>query len=241
MKATVCAETRPETQVALKDARDDKYYLVRKTADQRCWMIQNLAVEPNVTLTSSYSDVNSNFKMPSNGTWDGFTDTTTSYMKTGAHTNAVASSYGHYYKFVTAAAGTQITSLGYGESATKSICPKNWRLPIIGNNPLTESSEPYKLFRSYGFANGTATNYTKINASFPLTTAGRYRLNSSLNNGSCGYWFSSTRRSASYSDEANVTSPFTFLSCPNTNGHQVLAVYSQAGDHGLSVRCIAYN
>ena len=69
---TICAATTTPAANAttdniptnwLRDARDGKYYAVRKLADGNCWMVDDLALA-TTTLTASTSDVSADYTMP---------------------------------------------------------------------------------------------------------------------------------------------------------------------------------
>ncbi len=116
------------------DTRDHNTYIIKRLADGNVWMTQNLRIAGK-TLTSADSDVSSNFTIPASST-SGFSaqDTNNAY---------VDSTYGGYYTFYTATAGTGGTSLTSG-NAPSSICPKGWRLPTGGS-----SSEFQTLYNNY--------------------------------------------------------------------------------------------
>lgn len=57
--------------VAVKDSRDDAVYYIQRLADGKCWMLENLrlgSVDNTYTLTSSDSNVSSDFVLPKSGT-----------------------------------------------------------------------------------------------------------------------------------------------------------------------------
>ena len=121
----------------LTDTRDNNTYTVSKLADGKCWMTQNLRIAGK-TLTSTDSDVTSNYTIP------------TSSMS-GFYNNDVASvymdsTYGGYYSWPAATAGTGTTALSIeGQNAPASICSKGWRLPTGDDN-----GEFKKLYDVYG-------------------------------------------------------------------------------------------
>ena len=121
----------------LTDTRDNNIYTVSKLADGKCWMTQNLRIAGK-TLTSADSDVTNNYTIP------------TSSMS-GFYNNDVASvymdsTYGGYYSWPAATAGTGTTALSMeGQNAPASICSKGWRLPTGDDN-----GEFKKLYDVYG-------------------------------------------------------------------------------------------
>ena len=57
--------------VAVKDSSDDAVYYIQRLADGKCWMLENLrlgSVDNTYTLTSSDSNVSSDFVLPKSGT-----------------------------------------------------------------------------------------------------------------------------------------------------------------------------
>ena len=117
--AVTCANLETGKSVTLTDTRDGNTYTVKKLADGRCWMTQNLRTI-NKELTSADSDVSSNFTIPASNL--------SGFNAQDANNAYVDSTYGGYYTFYTATAGTGGTSLTSG-NAPSSICPKGWRLP----------------------------------------------------------------------------------------------------------------
>ena len=122
---TNCLVTPVGVTATLKDKRDEKPYRVRRLADNRCWMIDNLALE-NYTLTSADSDLpdGTTFVLPASS----ITGFNSYYAVNGGVAVYLDADYGGYYKYNAAVAGTG-TPLSAGESSEASICPKGWDLP----------------------------------------------------------------------------------------------------------------
>ena len=115
--STLCTTTPDKTAITLTDSRDGNTYSVTKLDDGKCWMTQNLKLV-NKTITSADSDVTSSFIVkPSTepSEWDNETDCV--YYDSSTVSSA-------YYTWYAATAGTSDSN-----DATKSICPKGWRLP----------------------------------------------------------------------------------------------------------------
>ncbi len=198
-----------------------KTYKVRKFADGRCWMTENLRIN-NTTLKAASSDFSgSDIVLPSSGKGD-FTDANKFTYRSGLFSEANSGSTG-YYNWYTATAGAGnsfVTS--DNQNVNTSICPKGWTLPTGGRagNANTEStwSDYYKLFRNMGLiistSNLSATSSTnwgsgdldiiqskvdsdsKVIYNFKYTG---YVYNNSLDVGtSHGYWWSSTADGAIY-------------------------------------------
>lgn len=158
-----CQSLASDTEVVATDLRDNNQYTLRYI-NGNCWMTQNLRIAGGTTLTSTYSNVSSNYTIPT-------TDLTTgnSYTEGRIH-NSGNTTTGYWYNFCAASAGTNCQdSTKY--DTTYDICPKGWRLPTYNE-----------------FSGITGTSY--ISAFSPVTGGNYY--NGSLNNTSGGDWWSST-------------------------------------------------
>ena len=192
----------------LTDTRDNNTYTVSKLADGRCWMTQNLRII-NKTITPADSDVTSNYTIPASSI---------SGFDSGAYeaSNAYLDSDGGLYKWYTATAGT---GTYYMPSTTVSICPKGWRLPTGGN-----SGEFQTLYNNY--PSSSALRSDPVNLDLP----GFVYNSSRYNQGSGGYYWSSTARSSD-----RVYAHDLYL-----NASTVYPTYYDGKNLGSSVRCIAH-
>ncbi len=149
------------TTTLLDDRAGQVSYTVKKLADGKCWMTENLALPPETTITAEDSDLDgtvvSSYTLPSSRT--PFTDSTANDTEemydpvAGGGTTATSLGYkvGNYYSWRTATAGTGrgaglnpgtgVLTDAFGTDMTVrnnntlvSICPKGWRLPTSGNN-----------------------------------------------------------------------------------------------------------
>ncbi len=189
----------------LKDERDGNKYTVKKLADGNVWMTENLRIA-NKTITAADSNVTSDFTIPASST-SGFNASNTN--------NAyVDSTYGGFYTFYTATAGTGGTSLRSG-NAPSSICPKGWRLPTGGDSG--EFNTLYGQYNSAALMMGVP--------SFALS--GRVDNGSVYNQGSDGFFWSSTVSGAYQAYYLGLGS-----SSVNPTG-------GADKTYGFSVRCIA--
>lgn len=189
----------------LEDERDGTVYTVKKLADGNVWMTTNLKLQ-NKVLTSADSDVSSNFTVPASSV-SGFNaqDTNNAY---------VDSTYGGYYTFYTATAGTGGTSLTSG-NAPSSICPKGWRLPTGGS-----SGEFKTLYNNYNSASSMMGVPNFI-------LSGTVSNGSVLSQGSYGNYWSSTVNNANNAFYLNLGSS------------NVFPVDRDDKSSGYSVRCVA--
>lgn len=197
--------TNVGNSVKLRDTRDNNIYTVKKLADGKCWMTENLRIA-NKTITSADSNVTSDFTIPASSV-SGFNaqDTNNAY---------VDSTYGGYYTFYTATAGTGGTSLTSG-NAPSSICPKGWRLPTGGS-----SGEFQTLYNNY---NSAALMMDEPN----FVLSGNVYTGSVYDQGSYGLFWSSTVLDADYAYHLYL----------NSSG--VYPAYYNGKGFGFSVRCVA--
>ena len=150
-----CSTLNSNQVIGLTDTRDNNVYAVAKLADGNCWMIENLRLadaDSNnnpITLNSANTNnpasaftalsatsnewcteynetcINQN-NLNTNNTIS-FTTNTTSLQKSDIY------SYGNYYNWYAATAGTGTYSQTSGD-ATGSICPSGWTLPSGGSD-----------------------------------------------------------------------------------------------------------
>ena len=191
----------------LTDTRDNNTYTVSKLADGKCWMTQNLRIAGK-TLTPTDSDVTTNYTIPASSL-SGFSAYDTS--------NAYVDNDGGFYTWYTATAGTGTQALStHNQSTTVSICPKGWRLPTGGGD-----GEFQTLYNNYNSSSALRSNPVNfILFGYVLSSSRR-------DQGSYGYYWSSTVYSSSYAYSL-------FLGTSNVN--PALNYYKNGG---FSVRCIA--
>ena len=144
------------------------------TINGLCWMTRNLDLPGGTTLTSSDSNVASDYTLPASST-SGFTSDSTAYVY---NSNSTTCGNGQpcysYYSYKAATAGTNPS----GGAAISDICPKGWRLPTL--------AEYITLRNTY------TTGATLTAAPFYGVYAG-YRGDGWLSTGgSNGYYWSST-------------------------------------------------
>ena len=162
--ASQCRSYASSDPVLVTDSRDNNTYAVRYI-NGNCWMTQNLRLSGGRTLTSADSNVASSWYFPNTSLTNG-NSYTEAYSTISSNT-----SYGGYYNFCAASAGTNCQS--YTKyNTTYDICPKGWRLPT--------SSEQSGI---------TGTSYV---SAFSPVYSGRYSYGSLIHTGSLSYWWSST-------------------------------------------------
>ena len=229
--------------VTLTDNRDNQEYTVAKLADGYYWMTQNLRLGKGngeiIALDSSNSDLPSGttFNLKASGMGSNQPDATGDcnvgswilYEDEEAETNTShlcintedTETYGVYYNWYTATAGTGTYSVTSGEAAG-SICPKGWILP-----PNSGERSYYNLLFTKGGLSNDATSATAIQ-----TTPYNFPLSGDSNGegigkvGRYGYFWSSTA-STNYNACRMIF-----------NSSHVYPKYSYDKVSGESVRCV---
>ncbi len=225
----LCKEIYVGATETLIDVRDNTTYMAGRLKDGKCWMLDNLALDPtNSTTASNMNASNTNATQEAiNNLLNGGSTTTgwssvaienkiTGWNETSPNNayeypyvnnqskDTLVTSYGPastngqakvgiYYNFCAATVGTYCYEIGSGADqpntdidASQDLCPANWRMPTGGSN-----GEYYKLFNKYSTTqDATSTASLQYNLSTPLS--GLYISSSALNQGSGGYWWSST-------------------------------------------------
>ncbi len=154
------------TTTLLDDRAGQKSYTVKKLADGKCWMTENLALPAGAVLNASNSDLDgtvvSSYTIPASTTPFTNVDPTKNDSEQmydpvaggGTTTTDLGYKVGNYYSWRTATAGTGrgagsnpgtgVLTDAFGTDMTVqnnntlvSICPKGWRLPTSGNNATT--------------------------------------------------------------------------------------------------------
>ncbi len=215
MTSNICKNTI-DSSGTLLDTRDNRTYNVRKLKDGNCWMVENLKLS-NVTISSYDSDMresDGDFTVPASNI-SGFTSSDQYDPKA-----YVDSTYGGYYNWYTATAGTGDASFTSG-NAPSSICPKGWQLPVNGDSNTDKS---YTKLLS-GLTTGSALTANP----YIFVYGGQIDSNnlSGTGDNGAGFYWSST---------ANGTAKAYFLRFTSTS---VIPSYSSQHHLGRSVRCVA--
>ena len=262
--------------IALEDIRDGNVYAVAKLADNKCWMIENLRLgnkkvdgtTPTATLTAENTNnpvsgftgviVKNDERWCAVGATEeecgnangADTKNTTSTISEMNSANLSVYSYGNYYSWYTATAGSGTYSVSTNAGhATSSICPKDWILPQGGaittdggqvnnaaNNDFYKLSkavlgaEPDTMnqYNEYSYTYGSALRDYPNNFIF----AGTRDILSMVARGSQGSYWSSSAYSATNSYRALLSGNAVL---PGTSYIYIVKRY------GLSVRCFAGN
>ncbi|MBQ3309945.1 InlB B-repeat-containing protein [Candidatus Saccharibacteria bacterium] len=240
MTPEICAASTVGDEAILTDTRDNKTYVVRKLADGKCWMAQNLRLGGSspITLTPADSNVTSDFTLSATSNSFGATNNAAGVDINRMHDNGDAwlngtslqtsgtppsqTQYiGNYYNWYTATAGSGTYSTTADAIVTQSICPKGWRLPNGGAiNATTNNGELQQLYNAYG-------NYSNFISATSAVKSGLWSGSSASSQGSTGDWWSRTasNNSAGYALDVSTSS----ISPQGT-------LYKRSG---YSVRCVA--
>ena len=215
-------------QRTLTDIRDSKTYRVRKLADGNIWMTQNLALGSGsgaITLHSYDSDVSSDWVLPQAQTSgsDAWVNTNVKHLYATNNTT-----YGNYYNWFTATAGTGLDTMSSPEIASSSICARGWQLPNGGESLIRSF---YALDLALGGPGNNSPGVARLNKyinapqSFPYS--GVYNNLGVRFQGSVGYWWTRSVYAAGVAHSFSIT----------TDGVQVRN--SNSVGNGWTVRCIA--
>lgn len=156
--ASQCRSYASSDPVLVTDSRDNNTYAVRYI-NGNCWMTQNLRLAGGTTVTSANSNVSSSYTIPTTDLTSG-----SSYADGRIH-NSGNSTYGYWYNFCAASAGTNCQSSST-YNTTYDICPKGWRLPtfseqngITGTSYVSAFSPVYSGYYFIGSLYGTTYGY----------------------------------------------------------------------------------
>lgn len=165
-------------EATLTDKRDNSNYTIRKLADGKCWMTQNLRYSFSVgkTLTPKDTDIKSNLYIAGDtqaaaGVSWGSDSPSEEEVNIFHSYNSHNANYGNYYNWFAATAGAG-TYYMPEKSATQSICPRGWTLPkTVGPRSFSELLAAYKLE-----GNGKDVTLEDLLTDTPIsfTTSGNY-------------------------------------------------------------------
>jgi uncharacterized protein (TIGR02145 family) len=199
----------------LVDERDGNVYTVKKLADGHVWMIENLRLgkDTAMTLTPDDSDVARNYQHPAKIE----TLSSSDFRSYNVSNVYIDNTYGGYYTFHAATAGTNSgISVTLGE-APSSICPKGWRLPTGAS-----SGEFDTLYNTY--LNG---DYNRMRNEAGFDLSGKISQGSIVGQGSRGDYWSSNYAIANAAYKLALTDS------------SVNATTYQPRFEGYAIRCVA--
>ncbi len=212
-------DTSRVPQNTLRDTRDNKTYVVRKLANGKCWMTQDL----NFTLNTSKALTPADSDVPSNWTPNNNTQTSTGTIW-GTPSATTARSYTNgartYYNWYAATGGTTNDYTTSG-NASGSVCPKGFTLPT--------SSDYSSLTTTYNITHDSAGSTKLRQSPLDFVYTGWYDCDNGLMDfvGGYGRYWS---RTVSYSSDAyDLVFHGSYVS---TQSH------SRRG-YGHALRCVA--
>ncbi len=211
----------------IRDARDNNSYTVRKFADGRCWMTENLRIY-NTTIQASQSDFASgSITLPNSSMSDFVNNDTSKYNYRATLQSSANSGSTGYYNWYTATAGAGTSGVTTNnQDVDTSICPKGWTLPSGSSN---SSTSEFGKFASAESITSNAAGSTKIQAAPYNFKYTGYVYDGSLDYGTTyGGWWSSTAYDAGYAYYLFIFSSGVY---PGTDGNYRY--------RGYAVRCIA--
>lgn len=158
-----CQSLASSSNYTVVDQRDNNEYTVRYINDA-CWMTQNLRLAGGTKLTTSDSNVTQDYTLPTTPLDGSSSSYTAPQITISSNT-----SYGGYYNYCAASAGT-VCNDTTEQDATQDICPKGWRLP------------------THNEQNGIRSSVS----AFSPVYSGNYYNGSLIDTGSYGNWWSAT-------------------------------------------------
>ena len=229
------------TTYNLIDNRDNKTYQIARLKDDNIWMAENLDLG-RTTLTTDLTSANTNLDTNTTtitaSTFNSWVKTsgtqsytsaeliplTTSNTSNSLDTDATSSTpYGTLYNYCAASAGTICpASGGNNDDATSDLCPAGWRLPTGGS-----SGEFQSLYNLTDYNTNAKMRAPITNGGAAFALAGYFSNSTPADQGSYGYYWSSTRNSGSIMYGLYLTTSSVSLDIVN---------YRYMGN---AVRCVA--
>ena len=146
-----CQSFASSSNYTVVDSRDGSDYTVRYI-NGACWMTQNLRLSGGRTLTPADSNVTQNWSFPTGSLTSGDTYTV------ARSTISSNTSYGGYYNYCAASAGT-VCDNTTEQDAAQDICPKGWRLPTLDEmNGIRSFVSAFSPVYSGTYGNGSLGN-----------------------------------------------------------------------------------
>ena len=241
LQSMTLADCPTASPLDVTDERDDEVYKVQKLADGKCWMLDNLRLDPTTadltklqTLSNASATTIAYLKngggsspYPATGvntTWASSSDNkydepkvATTYKDTTTTSYGAGSGkIGVYYNYCAASAGSYCyPSSSSTDDATEDLCPAGWRMPTG-----SLSGEYRALYTAY------SSNTTNFRNAFSTPLSGYFISGSARVQGDYGYFWSSTRSSNNNMMRLSV------------DDSDVGPVSDNSRSYGFSVRCV---
>ena len=249
-----CSTLAIGSSTFLQDTRDGKFYNVIKYNDGKCWMTTNLDLAGGTALSSTDTDFDSTYTLPTTNGWTvsdgklvmpassttGFDTDNYAYVFNSGNQSTNCSTPGcySYYSWDAATVGSGRSITTGNTDAPYSICPKGWHLPNTRSG-TDDTSDFRKLMVTLG---GSATIETYNANTIPTGAtmfgyltgeplnylrAGYYTGSTFYYGGGVGRYWSATSYSVTGARDLNFTSTY------------VASAKNDYRRYGFSVRCIA--
>ena len=207
------------------DTRDGHVYTIQRLNDGNCWMMENLDLGRTALtadLTSSNTNLATNVTASTFNSWKKTTGSATydagEYISVSGTDSTSGTAYGTLYNYYAASAGT-ISGSTNSSNAQYDICPAGWRLPTGGS-----SGEFQALYAEYNSNALMRASIENSGAAFAL--AGSFYSAAPANQGSNGYYWSSTR---------SIDEGMYRLSLNTSNVYPASSSYRS---YGIAIRCV---
>ena len=209
------------------DNRDEQAYTIQRLADGRCWMITNLnlgATDLTTDLTSSNTNLSTTVTASTFNGWKKSSGTASytsaEFIPVSGTDSTSGTAYGTLYNYCAASAGTICTSSNSSD-ASYDLCPAGWRLPTSNTG-----GEFATLYANASYNTNAKMRASVANGGAAFALAGYFYNSTPTNQGSHGYYWSSTRY-------GNTSMYYLYLNTSNV----VPSDYSNRR-YGYSIRCI---
>ena len=180
LNASMCIEVSEDEITTVIDVRDNNTYSIGKLSNGSCWLLDNLRLNPldpttaanmSASNTNASDDAIYNYLHGGNpNNIAGWTSTAVSSPSDWQPYNTYSipyfnvsnnESYGVYYNFCAASAGTYCYNQDSSGSFTYDICPANWKLPTNHEvNAVPSHSGSLHLTLSGNYDPGSSTDET---------------------------------------------------------------------------------
>ncbi|MBR3323433.1 hypothetical protein IKG16_00920, partial [Candidatus Saccharibacteria bacterium] len=154
MTTDICNRMSKNQTATLQDPRGSyntttpANYGIIKAKDGNCWMTDNLNLyNRQISNVDSDLPVNTTILLPDTSNWTGNIPSSIKIHR------GVGTGYSNYVYYNWCAVVGLSSTCSTSEQQNQSICPKNWQLPINGNEDTDKTYA--KLLKAYNITNGT--------------------------------------------------------------------------------------
>ena len=175
MSSTICADVDIPSELQVYDSRDNHIYTIGRLADERCWLLDNLALDlTNSTTLAALSDTNTNASSTALGYLRGTTSRDPSQDPDGNFATAGVANWTSDYSYSAPLINTSKENESNGTITNPNdtlVEAANWKYGIYYNYCAASAG-------SYCYGNGTTEGVsldrqnTAIDAEFDICPAG---------------------------------------------------------------------